>query len=116
MMFAKVWTPEDPRVSKNLSNSLTKIESINIGKVWTPEDSRSSKTGGVGNKYETIEMPKAWTPEDPRAIKSGCLNTDRMEMAKTWSQDQSSRAETTKDASVSNIEKHMTLDCVVVQS
>lgn len=114
MMFAKVWTPEDPRLIKSSSSSVTKVECLDVNKIWTPEDSRASKSGGASNRFESIEMPKAWTPEDPRALKNGCLTNDNMEMAKTWAQD--SARHTIKPGSDSTLDKHLTLDCVAVQA
>ncbi|XP_015116900.1 neurogenic differentiation factor 1 [Diachasma alloeum] len=105
MMFAKVWTPEDPRLSKN-SSALSKIDSMEMGKGWSPEETQTSKSESSTDKFESPEMPKAWTPEEHGVLKNSI--NESMEMAKTWQEPRSSLKIC--------MEKHLSLDCVAVQS
>lgn len=121
MMFAKVWTPEDPRVTKLLTNNIDKhidtIESNNKiqNSTWTStttstnqiNDALKSNDNNCHDKYDNNDLSiKSWSSNDT-------IENDSIDISKVWSHDNHNvKIALTKY----DIEKHMTIDCVAVQS
>lgn len=118
-MFAKVWTPEDPRVTKLVTNNIDKqIETIELNKqnnTWTSTDVTSdTKNNNTNNFIEKFDdqtelSVKPWSSSSSSSVET--MKHENMDIGKIWSNNNDKTALTKYD-----MEKHMSIDCVAVQS